>query len=112
MTEENIDDVKQAYALLFKAHGELREERDALLDKVRDYGGRMTDEQSSTLAELDEAIAAAPTEAKPAQQDAVDAITDDMIEEASPALHEHAHWFTLGAQWALAAISAKKGGAA
>ena len=58
MTEETIDDVKQAYALLFKAHGKLREERDALLDKVRDYGGRMTDEQSSTLAELDEAIAA------------------------------------------------------
>ena len=56
--EETIDDVKQAYALLFKAHGELIEERDALLDKVRDYGGRMTDEQSSTLAELDEAIAA------------------------------------------------------
>ena len=58
MTDETIDDVKQAYALLFKAHGKLREERDALLDKVRDYGGRMTDEQSSTLAELDEAIAA------------------------------------------------------
>ena len=57
MTEETIDDVKQAYALLFKAHGKLREERDALLDKVRDYGGRMTDEHSSTLAELDEAIA-------------------------------------------------------
>ena len=57
MTEETIDDVKQAYALLFKAHGKLIEERDALLDKVRDYGGRMTDEQSSTLAELDEAIA-------------------------------------------------------
>ena len=56
--EETIDDVKQAYALLFKAHGELRAERNALLDKVRDYGGRMTDEQSSTLAELDEAIAA------------------------------------------------------
>ena len=50
----------------------MKAERDALLDKVRDYGGRMTDEQSSTLAEIDEAIDAAPTEAKPAQ-DAVDA---------------------------------------
>lgn len=36
MTEETIDDVKQAYALLFKAHGAVVSERDALAVRVRE----------------------------------------------------------------------------
>ena len=43
---------KQAIALL-------QTERDAVLECLRDMGGRATDEQSSTVAAYDEAIAAA-----------------------------------------------------
>jgi len=39
MTEETIDDVKQAYALLFKAHSALVSERDELAARVRELEG-------------------------------------------------------------------------
>lgn len=39
MTEETIDDVKQAYALLFKDHGAVVKERDELASRVRELEG-------------------------------------------------------------------------
>jgi len=42
MTEETIDEVKQAYALLFKAHGAVVKERDELASRVREMEGATT----------------------------------------------------------------------